>query len=90
MRAELAGQGTHVGALIVGAVETRMSAHVGGQKESAAVVAKAGAKAIRAEISEMDTDAMAVGMRASLARDPHNLEKRMAALLQVDTLSTGR
>lgn len=90
VRAELAGQGTHVGALIVGAVETRMSAHVAGQKESSAVVAKAGMKAIRNSISEMDTDAMAIGMRASLARDPHNLEKKMAALLQTDSLSTGR
>lgn len=90
VRAELAGQGTHVGALIVGSVETRMSAHVAGQKEPSAVVAKAGMKAIRANISEMDTDAMAVGMRASKARDPQNLEKKMAALLSVDTLSTGR
>jgi len=89
VRAELAGQGTHVGALIVGAVETRMSAHVAGQKESSSVVAKAGIKAIRSRISEMDTDAMAIGMRASLARDPHNLEKKMAALLHADALSTG-
>lgn len=90
VRAELAGQGTHVGALIVGSVETRMSAHVAGQKEPSSVVAKAGLKAIRAGISEMDTDAMAIGMRASLARDPHNLEKKMAALLHAESLSTGR
>ncbi len=90
LRAELAGQGTHVGALIVGAVETRMSSHVAGQKESSSVVARAGMKAIRARISEMDTDAMAIGMRASLARDPHNLEKKMAALLHTESLSTGR
>ncbi len=90
VRAELAGQGTHVGALIVGSVETRMSAHVAGQKEPSSVVAKAGLKAIRAGIAEMDTDAMAISMRASLARDPHNLEKKMAALLHADSLSTGR
>lgn len=90
VRAELADQGTHVGALIVGAVETRISAHVAGKKESPSVVAKAGMKAIRARIPEMDTDAMAIGMRASLARDPQNLEKKMAALLQVENLSTGR
>lgn len=90
VRAELAGQGTHVGALIVGSVETRMSAHVAGQKEPSSVVAKAGMKAIKGRISEMDTDAMAIGMRASQARDPHNLEKKMAALLHADTLSTGR
>ncbi len=90
LRAELAPQGTHVGALIVGSVETRMSSHVAGQKEPASVVAKAGIKAIRASIAEMDTDTMAIEMRAALARDPHNLEKKMAALLQVETLSTGR
>lgn len=90
VRAELAGQGTHVGALIVGSVETRMSAHVAGQKEPSSVVAKAGLKAIRAGIAEMDTDAMAIAMRASLARDPHNLEKKMAALLHAESLSTGR
>ena len=89
VRAELMGQGTHVGALIVGSVETRMSAHVKGQKESPSAVAKAGIKAIRAKISEMDTDTMAISLRASLARDPHNLEKKMAALLHVKSLSTG-
>jgi short-subunit dehydrogenase len=90
VRAELSNQGTHVGALIVGSVETRMSAHVTGQKESPSTVAKAGIKAIRARISEMDTDTMAIGLRASLARDPHNLEKKMASLLKVKSLSTGR
>lgn len=90
VRAELAEQGTHVGALIVGAVRTRISAHVAGKMESPSVVAKAGMKAIRARISEMDTDAMAIGMRASLARDPQHLEKKMAALLHVENLSTGR
>jgi NAD(P)-dependent dehydrogenase (short-subunit alcohol dehydrogenase family) len=90
VRAELKNQGTHVGALIVGSVETRMSAHVTGKKEPPSIVAKAGMKAIRARISEMDTDAMAIGLRASLARDPQNLEKKMASLLEVESLSTGR
>ena len=90
LRAELAGQGTHVGALIVGSVETRMSEHVAGRKEPPSVVAKAGIKAIKSRISELDTDAMAIGVRAAMARDPHRLEKQMAALLDVDTLSTGR
>lgn len=90
VRAELAEQGTHVGALIVGAVRTRMSDHVEGKMESPSTVARAGMQAIKDSISEMDTDAMAIGMRASLARDPHNLEKKMAALLHVEELSTGR
>lgn len=90
IRAELAEQGTHVGALIVGAVKTDISAHVTGEMESPSAIAKAGMKAIRSKITEMDTDAMAIGMRASLARDPQNLEKKMAALLHVKNLSTGR
>jgi hypothetical protein len=58
--------------------------------ELPSAIAKAGMKAIRSKITEMDTDAMAIGMRASLARDPQNLEKKMAALLHVKNLSTGR
>jgi len=90
MRAELAGQGTHVGCLIVGSVETRMSEHVQGNKASPAMIAQAGLKAIKASISEMDTDAMSIGLRASLARDPSNLERKMAALLNAEQLNTGR
>ena len=90
VRAELAEQGTQVSCLIVGSVDTRMAAHVKGRKEPPAAIAKAGVKAIEANIPEMDTDAMAVGVRAALARDPANLEKQMAALLKANVLSTGR
>ncbi|MEJ8567880.1 SDR family oxidoreductase [Elongatibacter sediminis] len=90
VRAELADQGTHVGCLIVGSIDTRMAAHVEGRKEPPETVARAGIKAIEHDISEMDTDAFAVNVRAALARDPGRMEKQMAALLKAETLNTGR
>ena len=90
VRAELEGQDTQVSALIVGSVDTRMASHVKGFKEPASTIARAGIKAIEKNIPEMDTDPMAVGMRATLARDPAAMEKQMAALLKSSVISTGR
>ena len=90
VRAELARQGTQVSALIVGSVDTRMAAHVAGRKEPPEAIAKAGIKAIKANIGEMDTDAFAIGVRAALARDPAHVERQMAGLLDADVLTTGR
>jgi hypothetical protein len=41
-------------------------------------------------IDEVDTDAMAVGVRAALALDPKGLERRMARMLKQSVISTGR
>ena len=90
LRAELNKQGTQVSALIVGSVDTRMAAHVKGRKEPPAVIARAGIKAIEANITELDTDPMAVSIRAAKARDPQHLERQMGALLDADEISTGR
>ncbi len=90
IRAELAAQGTAVTGLIVGSVDTRMASHVAGKKESPNVVARAGLRAIRDEINELDTDQMASSVRAALARDSEGLEKRMAALLHAEMISTGQ
>ena len=90
IRAELAGQGTKVTALIVGSVDTRMAAHVAGRKEPPADIARAGLAAIKRGIDEMDTDLMAVEVRASLARDPKALERSMARMLDAEVISTGR
>jgi NAD(P)-dependent dehydrogenase (short-subunit alcohol dehydrogenase family) len=90
VRAELTGQGTQVTALIVGSVDTRMAAHVAGRKERPADIAAAGLNAIRRGIDELDTDIMAVEVRASLARDPKALERGMARMLNATTISTGR
>ena len=54
VRAELAGQGTQVTALIVGSVDTRMAAHVEGGKEKPDDIARAGLRAVTRGIDELD------------------------------------
>ena len=90
VRAELAAQGTTVAALIVGSVDTRMAADVEGGKAAPAQIAAHGIRAIRKGIDEIDTDQMALDVRAQLARDPKGLEVQMQRTLTRDRLSTGR
>jgi len=90
VRAELGPQGTQVTALIVGSVDTRMAAHVEGGKEKPEDIARAGLRAITRGIDEMDTDRMAVEVRAALNLDPKGLEKRMAKMLHAPVIRTGR
>jgi NAD(P)-dependent dehydrogenase (short-subunit alcohol dehydrogenase family) len=90
IRAELAAQNTQVVALIVGSVDTRMAAHVAGRKERPIDIAKAGLGAIRRGIDELDTDIMAMEVRANLQRDPKALERGMARMLTAPVISTGR
>jgi len=90
VRAELAGQNTSVTALIVGSVDTRMASHVQGFKEAPATIAAAGLKAIRRGADEVDTDFMAIDVRANLARDPKALELSMRRSLSGEPVTTGR
>ena len=90
VRAELAGQNTTVTALIVGSVDTRMASHVQGFKEAPATIAAAGLKAIARGQDEVDTDFMAIDVRASLARDPKGLELAMRRSLSAEPPRTGR
>ena len=90
VRAELAGQNTSVTALIVGSVDTRMASHVQGFKEAPATIAAAGLKAIARGVDEVDTDFMAVDVRANLARDPKGLEMAMRRSLSAEPPRTGR
>jgi NAD(P)-dependent dehydrogenase (short-subunit alcohol dehydrogenase family) len=90
LRAELAPQNTSVTALIVGSVDTRMASHVEGFKETPATIAEAGLKAIRKGADEVDTDYMAVDVRANLARDPKALELAMRRSLLGERVTTGR
>ncbi len=79
MRAELSPRGVHVATLIVGSVDTRMSAHIKGRvKSQPRDIAKAGIAAARHSINEHDTDPHAVEVRAFLARDPKGLADSMA------------
>lgn len=90
LRAELAPQGTHVIALIVGSVDTRMAAHVEGLKEPPSAIAAAGLRAIKRNQDEVDTDFMAIDVRAQNARDPKGLEMLLRRGLTADRVSTGR
>ena len=90
VRAELAAQNTSVTALIVGSVDTRMASHVEGFKESPSTIAKAGLKAIKRGADEVDTDFMAIDVRAHNARDSKGLEKLMQRALHSDRVTTGR
>ena len=90
VRAELEGQNTSVTALIVGSVDTRMASHVEGLKESPATIAAVGLKAIERGAGEVDTDYMAVDVRANLARDPKALEIQMRRSLSGERVTTGR
>lgn len=90
VRAELAPQKTSVTALIVGSVDTRMASHVEGYKEPPSAIAKAGLDAIRKGASEVDTDFMAIDVRAQLARDPKALEMAMRRSLAGERVTTGR
>lgn len=90
IRAELAKQGTSVTALIVGSVNTRMAAHVEGAKERPEDIARIGLSAIRRGADEIDTDRMAMEVRAAMARDPKAQERALARMLDMDSISTGR
>lgn len=90
VRAELAGQNTSVTALFVGSVDTRMASHVQGFKEAPATIAAAGLKAIARGVDEVDTDFMAIDVRANLARDPKALEMAMRRSLSAEPPRTGR
>lgn len=90
VRAELAPQNTSVTALVVGSVDTRMASHVEGYKEPPSAIAKAGLDAIRKGASEVDTDFMAIDVRAQLARDPKALEMAMRRSLAGERVTTGR
>ena len=90
IRAELAPQNTAVTALIVGSVDTRMASHVEGFKEAPSTIAAAGLKAIRRGADEVDTDFMAIDVRASVARDPKGFELLLRRSLPGARLSTGR
>ena len=67
-----------------------MASHVQGFKEAPATIAAAGLKAIRRGADEVDTDFMAIDVRASLARDPKALELSMRRSLSSDPVTTGR
>lgn len=90
LRAELAAQGTSVTALFVGSVDTRMASHVKGAKERPETIAAVALAAIRRGAEEVDTDLMAIEVRAATLREPEALARRFARQLTATEISTGR
>jgi short-subunit dehydrogenase len=88
-RAELMQQQTAVVALIVGGVDTKMSAHVQGFKQPPQDIARAALYAIDRDIEVFDTDPMAVAARASHALDPVRYRQALARQLQRAEVSVG-
>jgi NAD(P)-dependent dehydrogenase (short-subunit alcohol dehydrogenase family) len=85
-RAELAEQGTLVTSLVLGSVDTRMSAHVEGKKEDARDIARIGLDGVEAGLQTVATDKMAIDSMAAHKADPEGFEKMLGRLLHVETL----
>jgi len=85
MRASLSAQKTLVSAAIVGSVDTRLAKDVPGNvhKEKPRDIAKAVLDGIERREEDIDTDPMAVDMRARIARDPKKTERFLARGLQM-------
>ena len=88
-RAELMEQQTAVVSLILGAVDTKMAAHVQGYKQAPGDIARAALFAIDHGIEVFDTDPMAVAARASYAIDPVRYRLALARQLQRAEVSVG-
>jgi hypothetical protein len=67
-----------------------MASHVKGAKEKPETIAAAGLAAIRRGAEEVDTDLMAVEVRAAILREPEALARRFAKQIGATEISTGR
>lgn len=90
LRAEFAAQNTSVTALFVGSVDTRMASHVKGSKEKPETIAAVALAAIRRGAEDVDTDLMAIEVRAATLREPELLARRFAKQLGTTEINTGR
>lgn len=81
VRAELAGQGTLVVAVMPGAVDTRMSEGFQGPKMEPRDVTLAALKAVEEGTEEVYPGEMASGVAQGLANDPKSVEKEFAQYL---------
>lgn len=87
-RAELAEQGTQVTSLVLGSVDTRMAAHVDGNKEDPRDIARVGLDAVEAGAQTVATDKMAIDSMAAHTADPEGFERMLGRLLHVTNLRT--
>ena len=85
-RAELAQQGTQVTSLVLGSVDTRMAAHVEGNREDPRDIARVGLDAVEAGVQTVATDKMAIDSMAAHQADPEGFERLLGRLLHVTNL----
>jgi short-subunit dehydrogenase len=81
LRAELAGQGTHVMAVLPGAVDTDMTRDFEGAKMEVAEVVAAVIHGLKTGAEEVYPGDMACGVGMGLAIDPKAVERQFAAHL---------
>jgi len=81
LRAELSAQGTHVMAVLPGAVDTDMARDFDGDKLAPAAVAAALVDGLRRGLDEVYPGEMAAGVAAGLATDPKAVEREFAQYL---------
>ena len=81
LRAELAGQGTHVMAVLPGAVDTDMTRDFDGPKIAPEEVAEAIVHGLSIGAEEVMPGEMASGMSMGLAVDPKAVERQLAEFL---------
>ena len=81
LRAELASQGTHVMAVLPGAVDTDMTAGLTIPKMKPAEVAHAIVHGLEYGLEEVYPGGMAMGVAAGLSQDPKAVEKQFAGFL---------
>lgn len=71
---------------MLGSVDTRMAAHVAGNKEDPRDIARVGLDAVEANVLTVATDKMAVDSMAAHQADPEGFERMLAKLLHVTEL----
>ncbi len=81
LRAELAAQGTHVMAVLPGAVDTDMTRDFDGPKIEPAEVAEAILHGLSIGAEEVMPGDMGAGMAMGLAMDPKAVERQLAEFL---------
>ncbi|KKJ78695.1 short-chain dehydrogenase [Kiloniella litopenaei] len=81
VRAELAGQGTHVVGVYPGPIDTDMTASVPLDKTAPNIVAKEVLNAVENGIEDVYPDPMSVDFHAGFLSDPKALEKQVGEML---------